>query len=194
MEHSELVKALKRLQIETGSLACLGCGHEHACSENGCAVLRAAVEELERNNRAAPVGEPLTQKDMNNMHFERVWIDYGPTPENSEERAGEEGVVLYGKLYAIDTLEGAGFEEMLLDACQGETLDRPSGTYTLYRSQSGMKGRPIDAEEAKRTVREIVEAIRESRQYAIAADNLVIEALDAIIDAVPTLGEERAKG
>lgn len=50
VEHSELVKALKRLQIETGSLACLGCGHEHACSEHGCAILRAAEKELGRLN------------------------------------------------------------------------------------------------------------------------------------------------
>lgn len=48
MEHSELLQALKRLQVETGSLACLGCGYEHSCSVHGCAILRAAVDELER--------------------------------------------------------------------------------------------------------------------------------------------------
>lgn len=48
MEHSELLQALKRLQVETGSLACLGCGYEHSCSIHGCAILRAAVDELER--------------------------------------------------------------------------------------------------------------------------------------------------
>ena len=42
------------------------------------------------------------------MHFERVWIDYG-------EDDGEEGIVLYGKLYSIATLDGAGFEDLLLD-------------------------------------------------------------------------------
>lgn len=48
MEHSELLKAMKHLQVETGSLACLGCSHEHECSVHGCAILRAAVDELER--------------------------------------------------------------------------------------------------------------------------------------------------
>lgn len=48
MEHSELLQALQRLQVETGSLACLGCGYEHSCSIHGCAILRAAVDELEQ--------------------------------------------------------------------------------------------------------------------------------------------------
>lgn len=88
-----------------------------------------------------PMGERLTQKDLDKMHFERVWIDYGPTLDSSDERSGEEGVVLYGRLYSIDTLEGAGFEEMLLDAVGhgGEILDYPSGTYTLYRFPKNMK-------------------------------------------------------
>ena len=60
-----------------------------------------------------------------------LYTNYGLDDEG--EQCGEEGVVLYGKLYSIDTLEGAGFEDMLLDICDGETLDRPSGNYTVYR-------------------------------------------------------------
>ena len=41
------IEALKRLQVETGSLACLGCGHEHKCGIHGCAIIRRAVELLE---------------------------------------------------------------------------------------------------------------------------------------------------
>ena len=77
-----------------------------------------------------PPNEPLTQADIDKMHFDRVWIDYGV--DDSGERCGEEGVVLYGKLYAIDTLDGSAFEGLLLDACGGETLDRPSGDYKVY--------------------------------------------------------------
>lgn len=47
METSELVKALNRLKVETGSLVCLGCGHEHNCGVHGCAVLREAIRALE---------------------------------------------------------------------------------------------------------------------------------------------------
>jgi hypothetical protein len=46
MERAELIRALRRMKVETGSLVCLGCGHEHNCSTSGCAIIRAAAEEL----------------------------------------------------------------------------------------------------------------------------------------------------
>ena len=46
MERAELLAALGRLRVETGSLACLGCGHEHNCGTHGCAILRAAAETI----------------------------------------------------------------------------------------------------------------------------------------------------
>lgn len=87
-----------------------------------------------------PSNEPLTQADLDKMHFDRVWIDYGVSDDG--EREGEDGVVLYGKLYSIDSLDGAGFEDLLLDATGhgGDTLDNPSGNYTVYR-------RPPEGEE-----------------------------------------------
>ena len=45
-ECAELIQALNRLKVQTGSLACLGCGHEHNCSTKGCRILREAVEQL----------------------------------------------------------------------------------------------------------------------------------------------------
>ena len=50
MNRTELIKALKRLKVETGSLACMGCGLEYNCGIHGCAIIRAAVEELEKRN------------------------------------------------------------------------------------------------------------------------------------------------
>lgn len=47
MEIPELVKALRRNMVETGSLVCFACGHEHNCSTHGCAILRAAADALE---------------------------------------------------------------------------------------------------------------------------------------------------
>ena len=79
-----------------------------------------------------PPNEPLTQADLDIMHFDRVWIDYGVSDDG--EREGEDGVVLYGKLYSIDTLDGSAFEDLLFDATgHGDTLDNPSGNYTVYR-------------------------------------------------------------
>lgn len=50
MTTDELIKALERMESETGSLAdslcCLGCGHEHNCGMYGCAVIREAIDRI----------------------------------------------------------------------------------------------------------------------------------------------------
>ena len=43
MEHQKLLAALKQLKVQTGSLACMGCGYEHDCGIHGCAIIREAV-------------------------------------------------------------------------------------------------------------------------------------------------------
>lgn len=47
MDYTKTLQALKNLKVQTGSLACLGCGHEYNCSTHGCAILRNAVEHME---------------------------------------------------------------------------------------------------------------------------------------------------
>lgn len=44
----KLIEALMKLKVETGSLACLGCGHENSCSIRGCAIIHTAIEEMSR--------------------------------------------------------------------------------------------------------------------------------------------------
>ena len=128
MDYQKTVQALKRLRVETGSLACFGCGHEHNCSTQGCAILRNAVGHMEAALERAtltPPNEPLTQADLDSMDYDKVWIDYGDD--------GEWALVVNGRIYCLTVLEGAGFENILRDEVGGETLDRPSGTYTVYR-------------------------------------------------------------
>lgn len=48
MTGKELAQALRRLRVETGSLACFGCGREHNCGTHGCAILRKAADLIER--------------------------------------------------------------------------------------------------------------------------------------------------
>lgn len=72
-----------------------------------------------------PPNEPLTQADLDVMDYDKVWIDYGDD--------GECALVVSGRIYALAVLEGAGFEEILQDEVGGETMDRPSGNYTVYR-------------------------------------------------------------
>ena len=63
MNRDELITALKRLKVETGSLACLGCALEHSCSSIGCVLIREAVKELEAM-RWIPVTEKLPPNDV----------------------------------------------------------------------------------------------------------------------------------
>ena len=57
----DIVAALRRLRVQTGSLACLGCGYEQSCGVRGCAILRAAADLLEQDRAGlAPPNEPLT--------------------------------------------------------------------------------------------------------------------------------------
>lgn len=50
MKIEELITALRRLKVETGSLPCLGCGYEHGCSLHGCSLHGCVIinEALER--------------------------------------------------------------------------------------------------------------------------------------------------
>lgn len=47
MNDKDLLQALRRLKVETGSLACMGCGYEHNCGVHGCAILRKAADRIE---------------------------------------------------------------------------------------------------------------------------------------------------
>lgn len=63
MTSKELITALRRLSVETGSLGCFGCGHEHNCGLRGCAILREAVSVLERQ-QWIPVAENPPPEDV----------------------------------------------------------------------------------------------------------------------------------
>ena len=43
----QILQGLRCLRVETGSLSCLGCGHEHSCNVHGCQILREAAARLE---------------------------------------------------------------------------------------------------------------------------------------------------
>ena len=48
MTTDEVLRALDALAVETGSLACLGCGFEHNCDIHGCAIIREAETSIRR--------------------------------------------------------------------------------------------------------------------------------------------------
>lgn len=54
-----LLHALRKLKVETGVFACMGCGYEHDCGIHGCAIMREAAERIEgaaEKRGAAPEG------------------------------------------------------------------------------------------------------------------------------------------
>ena len=48
MKTEEILAAMRRLKVETGSLACMGCGREHDCGVHGCRIMRDAAELIEK--------------------------------------------------------------------------------------------------------------------------------------------------
>lgn len=69
----ELVQALRQISVETGSLVCLDCEHEHTCGIHGCAIMRTAADLLEQLT-AEPPNEPLTLEELRGMDGEPVCV------------------------------------------------------------------------------------------------------------------------
>lgn len=68
-EPEEAVKALRLLSVETGSLACLGCGHEHSCSTRGCAILHDAADQIESLKAKLAAFTRLWVKAVGENHY-----------------------------------------------------------------------------------------------------------------------------
>ena len=63
MENPEIIDALKRMKVQTGSLVCLGCVHEHHCSVHGCAVINSAIWAIEILQEQLTASE-IVRKDL----------------------------------------------------------------------------------------------------------------------------------
>ena len=91
----------------------------------GADIISDVMLQLDDMPTLTQPNEPLTQADLDVMDYDKVWIDYGDD--------GEWALVVSGRIYALAVLEGAGFGDILRDEVDGETMDRPSGNYTVYR-------------------------------------------------------------
>lgn len=95
MTTNDLLEALARLRVETGSLACLGCGREHNCSTHGCAILRAAADLLERlTAENADLRKEIEWKDMVIALAQR---------KQTEAEAERDALLPYAKEYGCET-------------------------------------------------------------------------------------------
>lgn len=82
MTNEDILKALRKLKIETGSLVCLGCGYEHNCGVHGCRIMREAAELIENlTNRCARYAEEIAV-----LQERQKWV---PMTERLPESAGD---------------------------------------------------------------------------------------------------------
>ena len=129
IDGNELVRSLKNRRL-------------HILLENendGAAVYDDIVDWIKYAPTIIQQNGPLTQADLDVMDYDKVWIDYGDD--------GEWALVVSGRIYALAVLEGAGFGDILRDEVDGETMDRPSGNYTVYRCPPEAKDNNVPTNE-----------------------------------------------
>ena len=84
MRDQELVNAIRRLKVETGSLACMGCGHEHNCGVSGCAVMREAADRIANQSNHIAALQQEIEKLRTRVHN---WM---PLPEREATEGAKE--------------------------------------------------------------------------------------------------------
>ena len=57
MELDRTLAGLRRLRDKTTCFACSGCGMEHNCSDDGCRIIRSAIEQVQRLSRELSTSE-----------------------------------------------------------------------------------------------------------------------------------------
>jgi len=117
MSRDELLQALRRMMPETGSLNCLGCGHEHSCSTHGCAICREAIELIEQ--LSAEIDE--LQKKFTPLTVEEL-RDMGGKPIH---------VAMFGVMQSLPELD-SGFVMTFADL---ESLDDYEKTWLAFRRE-----------------------------------------------------------
>ena len=69
-DKAQIVHDLRHLKVQTGSLACFGCGHEHNCSVRGCAIIREAADRME--NDEAHIA--ALRAEVERLNRENFWL------------------------------------------------------------------------------------------------------------------------
>lgn len=77
----------------------------------------------------ANVNHQMSVEEVKETEFDKVWISYGNEPDD-----GEWGVILFGKIYSVDTLIGAGLEDLFEDLVKGENIESPTGNYKIFKA------------------------------------------------------------
>ena len=101
----DLVAMLRHVSVETGSLACLGCGHEHNCGTRGCALIREAADRLDASraptltppNEWVSVEERLPEQENTQVLMTDGECHYISSRNNMVRFLDCEGIFIPGK-------------------------------------------------------------------------------------------------
>lgn len=115
MTDSDLIQALRRIKAETGSLVCLGCGHEHNCSTHGCAVINEAVKRLEVDQNTT----------LGGTYVSIEWFKSVEAKLKGYEKLAQEGRLFVAPCkigdYVFDIADGTPYKTRVLSfSCYGD--------------------------------------------------------------------------
>ena len=101
MKNEEILTALRRLKVETGSLACMGCGREHDCGIHGCRIAREAAELIEKlTDRCARYAEEIAV-----LQEREKWVPVAerlPEVWRNDETAELVNYLIYSPDFGVD--------------------------------------------------------------------------------------------
>lgn len=108
MSDSDLIYGLRRIKVETGSLVCLGCGHEHNCSTHGCALINAAIARLEVKKNTT----------LGGTYVNIEWFEKVEAKLKRYEKLAEEGRLIVAPCkigdYVFDIEDGTPYKTKVL--------------------------------------------------------------------------------
>lgn len=143
MKRDEIVGGLRRLKVETGSIACLGCGWENSCGVHGCRIMREAADMLENDEICSSVLQDAIEKwkkvygRLHGKHIalleqngKRDWIPVG-------ERLPEEHESIFAKAYGTKHWADGMFRTISADVLACVAFDDGRKTTMTLRTHDG---------------------------------------------------------
>lgn len=101
MKNEEILKALRRSMVQTGSLVCLGCGYEHNCGVHGCRIMQEAADLIEKlTGRCARYAEEIAV-----LQEREKWVPVtGRLPEvwRNDETSELVNYMIYSPDFGVD--------------------------------------------------------------------------------------------
>lgn len=141
MKDADLIRALKRMGVQTGGLICLGCGHEHNCGVHGCAVIREAAQRLEELLKYKAAIDRMGE-------FGQLFVEYEGCPRGAMGRMGD--ATIQEEALAMDMLTDVDMgrwrpvnEDVLQDLLRKaviETGKEQNGEPLILEQLCGMDG------------------------------------------------------